>query len=564
METSIKDRLNHQFNYPTHKVIKKQRKSHIVSCPPTSLLQKQSNLINFVLFTKTQNPFENCVMRFSAVCFVLLFLVVVLEVEETTCFSLEREKKMSEFRNKVDQKLATQLPPMASPPVSSETKMRGRVLYVSEYGADPTGSIESSDAILKAVEDAFALQKGFQLVRGVNDLGGVVIDLQGGNYKISKPITFPSSGGANVLVSISFLIFLISLPSIYFNIYSMLSKVKGGTLRASDTFPIDRHLVELWSTKSGKLESKKFAHGDNVIYYEDITLRDILFDSSFRGGGIFIVDSARIRINNCFFLHFTTEGILVQQGHETFISSCFLGQHSTVGGDKGEKDFSGVAIDLASNDNAITDVAIFSAAIGVVLRGQANILTGVHCYNKATYFGGIGILVKLPGNSLTRIDNCYLDYTGIVMEDPVQVHVTNGLFLGDANIVLKSIKGQILGLNIVDNMFNGDPNKKVPIVNLDGQFSNIDQVVIDRNNVNGMSLRSTVGKLTTSGNGTKWVANFNSVLVFPNRIGHFQYSFYAQEEPKFVALSVTNVLDNVIVVESEKEAKGVVSFVVEQ
>ncbi|PNX99594.1 polygalacturonase QRT3, partial [Trifolium pratense] len=354
--------------------------------------------------------------------------------------------------------------------------------------------------------------------------------------------------------------------------------VKGGTLRASDTFPGDRHLIELWSSNSKKLDTTESKQGEskqggsfndikaqnNGIYYEDITFRDILFDSSYRGGGIFIVDSARIRINNCFFLHFTTQGILVQQGHETFISSCFLGQHSTVGGDKGEKGYSGVAIDLASNDNAVTDVAIFSAAVGIVLRGQANILSGVHCYNKAAWFGGIGILVKLAGNSLTRIDNCYMDYTGIVMEDPVQVHVTNGLFLGDANILVKSVKGQILGLNIVDNMFSGDPNKKVPIVNLDGEFSNVDQVVIDRNNANGMSLRSTVAKLTVTGNGTKWEADFSSVLVFPNRISHVQYSFFAQEEPKFVAHSVTNVSDNVVVVESEKEAKGLVFFSVEQ
>lgn len=188
-------------------------------------------------------------------------------------------------------------------------------------------------------------------------------------------------------------------------------------MRASDSFPSDRHLVELWASNSQKLPKTAIFNNmklqqSNGIHYEDITFRDILFDSSYKGGGIFIVDSVRTRINNCFFLHFTTEGILVQGGHETFISNTFLGQHSTVGGDPGERDFSGTAIDLASNDNAITDVAIFSAAIGIVLRGQANILTGVHCYNKATGFGGIGILVKLPGNSQTRIDNCYMDYTG--------------------------------------------------------------------------------------------------------------------------------------------------------
>ena len=44
------------------------------------------------------------------------------------------------------------------------------------------------------------MQNGLELLPGVHDLGGVVIDLQGGNYKISKPIRFPSGGG-NIVVS---------------------------------------------------------------------------------------------------------------------------------------------------------------------------------------------------------------------------------------------------------------------------------------------------------------------------------------------------------------------------
>ncbi|KAJ6415748.1 hypothetical protein OIU84_004527 [Salix udensis] len=236
----------------------------------------------------------------------------------------------------------------------------GRVFYPIGYGADPTGARESSDAIKKALYDAFQVQNGLELLPDVHDLGGVVIDLQGGNYKISKPIRFPSGGG-NIVV-------------------------KRGTLRASETFPGDRHLIELWSAKS-RMHKKK-------VYYEDITFRDILFDSSYRGGGIFTLNSVRTRINNCFFIHFTTQGILVREGHETLISSSFLGQHPTVGGDKNEKKFSGTAIDLESNDNSITDVVVFSAAIGVLLRGEANILTGVHCYNKANVFGGVGIIVK--------------------------------------------------------------------------------------------------------------------------------------------------------------------------
>ena len=76
------------------------------------------------------------------------------------------------------------------------------MVYPAEYGADPSGARESSDAILKAVAGAFGMESGLELLPGVRDLGGVVIDLQGGNYTTSKPITFPSSGGGNVVVSI--------------------------------------------------------------------------------------------------------------------------------------------------------------------------------------------------------------------------------------------------------------------------------------------------------------------------------------------------------------------------
>ncbi|XP_058072173.1 polygalacturonase QRT3-like [Magnolia sinica] len=428
----------------------------------------------------------------------------------------------------------------------------GRIFHPIGYGADPTGVQDSSDAFMSCITDAFAVQKGLQLMAGITDLGGVVIDLQGGDYKIGKPIRFPPAFG-NVVIH-------------------------GGTLRASSDFAPEGYLIELSQDESATakllktsvIQEHEFADmklGHVSFQYEDITVRDILFDSNFRGGGIVVIDAVRTRIDNCFFIHFTTEGILVERGHETFISSSFLGQRLTAGGDPHEKEFSGTAIDLASNDNTITDVAIFSAAIGVVLRGQANILTGVHCYNKATYWGGIGVHVKLAGLGQTRIDNCYMDYTGILLEDPVQVHITNGFFLGNANIVLKSVKGRISGLNIVDNMFAGS-GWGTPIVHLDesmGQFTSIDQVVIERNNVREMKLKSTVGKVTVAGKGTQWVANFTSELVFPNRISHLQYSFYSKGGTSGLAThGVTSVSGNVVIVGTDKEVDGVVSVMVDQ
>ena len=78
------------------------------------------------------------------------------------------------------------------------------MFYPIGYGADPTGVQDSADAILQALNDAFQVQSSLEMLPGVNDLGGVVIDLLGGSYKISKPIRFPASGGGNVVVSFLF------------------------------------------------------------------------------------------------------------------------------------------------------------------------------------------------------------------------------------------------------------------------------------------------------------------------------------------------------------------------
>ncbi|KAL0363761.1 UNVERIFIED_CONTAM: Polygalacturonase QRT3 [Sesamum calycinum] len=481
--------------------------------------------------------------------FFLVFLLFNLKETGCTVSASLRQPKLHQFQTKLLRKTTTSLGSFAktvstdSPAPSDSGKSSGRVFYPIGYGADPTGAQDSTSAILDALNDAVKLQNGLELLPGISDLGGVVIDLQGGNFKISSPIRFPAAV-ANIVV-------------------------QGGTLRASGTFPSDRHLVELWAPDSQKASAldtfsdrKDFNNG---MKYEDVTFRDILFDSSYQGGGLVLIDSVRIRVDNCFFLHFSTQGILVLRGHEAFISSCFLGQHPTIGGDRAEKGYTGTAIDIASTDNAVTDVAIFSAAIGIILRGRANIVTGVHCYNKATFFGGVGILVKSAQN---RIVDSYMDFNSIVMEDPDQVLVSNGFFLGDGNIVLRSIQGRISGLNIINNIFCGDPNNMVPTVKLEGLFTSIDQVVIDDNVVNGMSLKSTVSKLTVVGNGTKWVADFSPFLVFPDKINHVEYSFFTRGgggvAAGFPTHAVTNVSNNMVVIESQHPVNAVVSISVDQ
>lgn len=334
-----------------------------------------------------------------------------------------------------------------------------------------------------------------------------------------------------------------------------MKQIHGGTLKASDDFPRDGYLLDLSTSSSNGPE----------FLFEFITLRDLLLDANFRGGGIQVINSLRTSIDNCYITHFTTNGIIAKGGHETYIRNSFLGQHITAGGDKGERNFSGTAINLAGNDNSVTDVVIFSAEIGVIVSGQANLLSGIHCYNKATGFGGTGIYLKLPGLTQTRIVDSYLDYTGIVAEDPVQLTISNTFFLGDGFVKLKSINGVVNGVNIVDNMFSGS-NKGIDIVQLDqsnGPFKTIEQVVVDRNNVKGMNLKGTIGSGVVEGNGTSWTMDFNPILVFPNLIKHVQYTFFPSGNV-FVNHALRNISNNKVIVESNVQVPARVFVTVDQ
>ncbi|KAK7262290.1 hypothetical protein RJT34_29856 [Clitoria ternatea] len=407
--------------------------------------------------------------------------------------------------------------PSPSPsPLPLQDLKKPHVYLVTSYGADPTGNSDSTKALVAAITDAVKGPSGGFLMNGIRDLGGAQIDLEGGKYMISQPLQLPVAGVGNFMIH-------------------------GGTIRASNEFPLDRHLIDLSTTE----EIKSYN-------YEYVTLKDLLLESNFRGGGILVKNSLRINIDNCYITHFTTNGILVQSGHETYIRNSFIGQHITAGGDKDERNFSGTGISLQGNDNAVTDVVIFSAAIGIMVSGQANTISGVHCYNKASAFGGTGIYLKLPGLTQTRIVNSYMDYTNIVVEDPVQLHISSSFFLGDANIVLKSIKGIVNGLNIVDNMFSGS-NHWVDIVKLDqsnGKFGQIDQVFVARNVVKGMNLKATSAKMSMNGNGTSWIADFNKVLLFPNLIKHVQYSLSANGTT-FPNHALRNVSENRVVIETD-------------
>jgi hypothetical protein len=71
---------------------------------------------------------------------------------------------------------------------------------VTDYGADPTGRLDSTEALQQAISDAFGSPVDTHLMEGVADLGGTEVHLDGGTYKISRPLRLPDTSGGNFMV----------------------------------------------------------------------------------------------------------------------------------------------------------------------------------------------------------------------------------------------------------------------------------------------------------------------------------------------------------------------------
>ena len=65
------------------------------------------------------------------------------------------------------------------------------LIRVAALGGDPTGRRDSSKAFGAAVAEAISRASGRLMGDNVKDLGGAVIDLEGGDYIVSTPIVVP-------------------------------------------------------------------------------------------------------------------------------------------------------------------------------------------------------------------------------------------------------------------------------------------------------------------------------------------------------------------------------------
>ncbi|EDQ90772.1 uncharacterized protein MONBRDRAFT_6613 [Monosiga brevicollis MX1] len=157
------------------------------------------------------------------------------------------------------------------------------------YGADPTGRDDSTAAFQAAMKDLLSYNASVpKMASGITNLGGITMDLQGGEYLISQSLVFPTFFGN--------------------------ARIVRGSLRASRSFPSDGYLIQIGQDgRSCQPDQQKSCN-------EFIELSELLLDAS--QTGVVVNGGANILIG----VHtWNGGGIGIQvNSHNTRLSTCYL------------------------------------------------------------------------------------------------------------------------------------------------------------------------------------------------------------------------------------------------
>jgi len=394
------------------------------------------------------------------------------------------------------------------------------------FGGDPTGVKDSTTALQTCVQHCvnqstlspngvFPGTYSFKNGKSIRDMGGCFIDLEGGEYRISSPITIPE--------------------------YNANMQMGFGSIVAGPTFPANEFLVVI-----GKKGSCKVPQGSCNL---DINFPDLFFDGGNRGNCLQINNVMGVTIGpGGYFLNFTSFGVQVNGGHEVMIDRCWLGETNF------DFDFAAqkvapnaTAIQINGNDHYILNTIVFSSKIGIEINGAADYVTGTHVWfpiNRALAFKDtMAFHITRHGN---RFNGCYADGGRVVFEgDGLTKNMwTNGFEccagsgLGNIphGIILRgSTSGTIgSGLQIFANEFGGGsiwyesdsgsvPKKLV-----------IKDVRIHQNSFTTHARGTRATKSITHKDASSWFFDFCNVLIFP-QIASVRFSLQATtQETTFV------------------------------
>lgn len=156
---------------------------------------------------------------------------------------------------------------------------------VVSFGADPTGKNDSSAAIQAAIDSAANISSAPNRPSVVG-AGGVTVDLVGGTYLISTPLTLYGSHYAGLII-------------------------RGGSLIAASGFPASSFALDLRQVAQ-------------------INVEDLNIDMQHSGGCARFDDTLQSTVTNLFCLHYSSWGVLGDDtygmGHELTIADSYFAE----------------------------------------------------------------------------------------------------------------------------------------------------------------------------------------------------------------------------------------------
>mmetsp|Transcript_6277 Transcript_6277/g.18563 ORF Transcript_6277/g.18563 Transcript_6277/m.18563 type:complete len:514 (+) Transcript_6277:41-1582(+) len=338
------------------------------------------------------------------------------------------------------------------------------VLSPAAYGADPTGVRDSSDAFDALTTAAWALGGDTPELTNGPDLG-VVVDLEGGTYSLSRPWRFPAAGGGNLAV-------------------------RDGSLVAGPGFPADSDepLALLMLTAA----NGTVADDGACCWYEYIYFSNLVLDGGRRTGCARIHTATRVTFDTVFFTGYKTTGLYYgEPSHQLLLTRSFFGATDWRGARENRslcEDWShavrNVGLHLDGPDNHVEDSVFFCSGVGILLNGSANYFEGVHAFTGAVaedqyplgalYVPAQNRSGELVGQYGNRFDHCYWDYAMVRVENPLEIEFSNNYVIGlpgryDANpvpyfqFVALGDDVEVKGLRVSGSTFRAEgANKKAP------------------------------------------------------------------------------------------------------
>jgi len=254
----------------------------------------------------------------------------------------------------------------------------GGIVSPADFGGDPTGARDSTQAMSMAVSKLLTLGGGRKNGANQTDLGGATLTLEGGVWAISRPVSIPA-GYANY-------------------------RIEDGTIIAHDTFGTgEQALLQL----GGICGSATAGLSKNCA--TDLSLSEVTLDGRDRAwGGVSIVSAVNVNVGpQVMVIGFQGVGLELSGCGAGYVHDSWLGQYEA-GDPRPRKDANATAIlfDNGQHDSDIENVIIFSGKVGVNSTNGANRIQGVHTWNLAGNLGGVGIVLH---NGAGRVQDAYLD-----------------------------------------------------------------------------------------------------------------------------------------------------------